>query len=192
MTTITESMPSPAIAATPATFEPLIPAVVAGDDAPATTSRAADAGNAPAALQLADVTPSPAGADSPPSALAVVSPVSPDHAASNGKFAAGNNANPRGNHTAASRAAILRNEFYRQVTKQDVREIVAKLVEKAKTGDEFSIKLLVDKLIPASAKVEVDVAVAGNLRFAESDIQFLMRLAGQGQARQLAGEAQAA
>jgi hypothetical protein len=84
----------------------------------------------------------------------------------NGQFAAGNAGgpgNPRNRQTAALRALLLD-----AVTFDDLRAVVAKLVEMAKAGDLAAIRELLDRTLGKSiADVNVDIEPPQTIRIIE-------------------------
>ncbi|WP_428937281.1 hypothetical protein [Fontivita pretiosa] len=72
----------------------------------------------------------------------------------NGRFAAGNPGGPGNPH--ARRVARLRAELLRAVTPQDLRNVIAALLRKARRGDVPAIRELLQRLL--GPPVELDFA----------------------------------
>ena len=71
----------------------------------------------------------------------------------NGRFASGNQA-AKGN-AAPRKAATFRAKLFRCVSPADFREIVEKLVEQAKAGEPWAVKLALQYLVGHSEDVEL-------------------------------------
>ena len=72
---------------------------------------------------------------------------------SRGRFAKGNPGGPGSIH--AARVAKLRAALLNAVSEEDMREVIAKLVELAKSGDTRAIKELLDRVL--GRPVEADL-----------------------------------
>ena len=92
---------------------------------------------------------------------------------SNGRFAPGNAGGPGNPH--AARVAAIRSLLLDSVTDDDLRQVVAKLVEMAKSGDMAAIRELFDRLFgrpttPIVADIEsIDEKLGPHVRIIEDD-----------------------
>jgi hypothetical protein len=80
----------------------------------------------------------------------------------NGRFGKGNAGGPGNPH--AKQVAQLRAALFAAVTEDDLKEVVAALLNRAREGDIAAIRELLDRLLgkaPASVEVDVDVEIEG-------------------------------
>lgn len=86
---------------------------------------------------------------------------------SNGQFTEGNKCSVGNASSGDSRSKELKKALYDAVTEEDIKTIVAKLIEKAKDGEVIAIKELFDRLW-GRAKQELDIEHSGAISFTEA------------------------